>query len=58
MEISACTLTLTSLTLFGKGRAVGPGLPDFSSYNIPQRGKIKQITTLLPNGHNMFPNDV
>jgi hypothetical protein len=33
---------------------LGPGLPDFSSYNIPKLEKICQITTKLPNGHKIY----
>jgi hypothetical protein len=33
---------------------LGPGLPDFYCYNIPQRGKIYQITTSLPNDHKTY----
>jgi hypothetical protein len=31
----------------------GPGLPDFSLSNVPKRWKMYQITTKLPNGHNI-----
>jgi hypothetical protein len=34
------------------------GLPDFSWHNIPKGGKIYQIITTSPNGHNIYiPND-
>jgi hypothetical protein len=29
-------------------------LPDFSWHNIPKRGKLYQITTTLPNGHQVY----
>jgi hypothetical protein len=29
-------------------------LPDFSSHNIPKRGKIYQNATKLPIGHKMY----
>jgi hypothetical protein len=39
----------------------GPGLPDFSCYNIPEREKIYQMTTIIakcplniPNGRKIF----
>jgi hypothetical protein len=32
------------------------GLPDFSSHNVPKRGKTYQTTTKLPNGHKNVPN--
>jgi hypothetical protein len=34
------------------------GLPDFSWYNIPKRGKICQITTRFQNAHNICPTVV
>jgi hypothetical protein len=33
---------------------IQPGLPDFSSHNIPKGGKIYQIVTKLFNGHKMY----
>jgi hypothetical protein len=30
------------------------GLPDFSFYNIPKRGKLTKLPTNIPNDHNMF----
>jgi hypothetical protein len=31
-----------------------PGLPDLSQHIIPNRGKMYQITTKLPNDHNIY----
>jgi hypothetical protein len=31
-----------------------PGLPDYSWHNTPKRGKIHQITTKLPNAHQIY----
>jgi hypothetical protein len=30
-----------------------PGLPDFSTYNIPKRGKKYQMTNNIQNGHKI-----
>jgi hypothetical protein len=30
------------------------GLPDYSWYYIPKRGKIYQIATKITNGHKMY----
>jgi hypothetical protein len=30
-------------------------LPDFSRHNLPKRGKIYQIATKFPNGHEIYP---
>jgi hypothetical protein len=34
--------------------ASATGLPDFTLFNIPKRGKIYQIATKLPNGHKIY----
>jgi hypothetical protein len=36
------------------GSAHSTGLPNFSWNNIPKRGKIYQMTTKLPNAHNVY----
>jgi hypothetical protein len=38
----------------GHGLEEKAGLPDFSSYNIPKRGKIYQLATKLPNGPKIY----
>jgi hypothetical protein len=35
-----------------------PGLPDFASFKIPKQGKIYQIATKVPNGHDKYQIDV
>jgi hypothetical protein len=36
-------------------QALKPGLPDFSRYNIPKRGKYTKWPQNIPNGHKIFP---
>jgi hypothetical protein len=33
---------------------IGSGLPDFSLFNVPKRGKIFQMATNLPNWHKIY----
>jgi hypothetical protein len=45
---------ITSQKRFASGKASKPGLPDLSLLNIPKWGKIYEIATKLPNGHEMY----
>jgi hypothetical protein len=35
-------------------RDPAPGLPDFTSYNIPKRGKYTKFPQTIPNGYEIY----
>jgi hypothetical protein len=43
---------MTNKSVFFDGRR--PGLPDFSWFNIPKRGKYTKSPQNIPNGHKMY----